>query len=203
MKNFHYCVKYKKLKNLETILAQWIKIHKSFCSRFEDDSLYWHNERASISTLAGAVWKCGEVCLEEYGALKMKHKNNFIGRADLWFTQGNKEYYVEAKKIEISLSEKAYSSTKKITEKLKAARDDAARIKKMGEGQALGIVFASPYLALSEFEKMNKRLNIFIDEIEQIEYDFLAYAFPPNCRTLEHGKYFFPGVVLIGRVPKH
>lgn len=62
----HIDIRYKKLSPLKPLLNEWIRIHESFCKLNKDDSLYWYNERATLSTLAGADWSLKGYCLEEY-----------------------------------------------------------------------------------------------------------------------------------------
>jgi len=50
----------KKIKALKPILKRWIEINQEYCDAYPaEDCPYWYNERAAISTLAGAVWKSG------------------------------------------------------------------------------------------------------------------------------------------------
>lgn len=203
MRNFGICIRYRELKNVEAILEKWHEIYVSFSEKFPNDGLHWCNERASISTLAGAAWKAGEFCLEEYSITKVKSKERRLGRADLWFTCESNEYYIEAKQVWVSLSKKARSSIQKIKDALKSAKKDAGRVRgKSGKWHSLGIVFAVPYLALSKEEYLDERLEMFMDEIKKINYDIMAYAFPPGYRGLKYNGDIYPGVVLIGKVPR-
>lgn len=202
MRNSYINIKYKKFKQLTSLLLKWIKIQESYSKNYNNDSLYWYNERATLSTLAGAVWKCGEFSLEEYRVTKKYRKEAWTGRADLWFTWKNTEYQVETKQIWVSLSNKAYNSPRYIKKALDEAIKDAVSSNERRQGHTLGIVFVIPYIASSEKEHLNKALKMFIKEIEQVDYDIMAYTFPPYCRSLHSDKYYYPGVVLVGRVPK-
>lgn len=64
---------------LEPLLNSWISTVKSYCElhkQFElSENCWWHNERASISILAGAAWRIphGEdqwVAIEEFATNK-------------------------------------------------------------------------------------------------------------------------------------
>ena len=203
MKQSGICIRNRKLKNLEVVLTKWRKIHSSFSKEFQYDSLHWYNERANISVLAGAAWKSGEFCLEEYSITKINRKERWWGRADLWFTRGNNEYYIEAKQVIVSLSKKARISIEKIEDALKSGRKDAARTRgKLGKWHSLGIVFVVPRLAVSESEDLDENLGIFMNEIETLKYDIMSYTFPSAYRELNDSGYIYPGVVLIGKVPR-
>jgi len=130
IKNSAISIRYGKLKHIEALLSKWVKMHESFCNYSTKDSLYWYNERASISTLAGAVWKCSEFSLEEYRTIKKYRKGSWSGRADLWFTWENREYYVEAKQIWISLSNKTDVSIQNINKMLQNTMNEATYIEK-------------------------------------------------------------------------
>lgn len=60
------------------------------------DPPYWYGERASVGTLAGAVWRKGGVCLQEYFADK---GGSVPGRGDLWFRLGDVTYTIESKQL--------------------------------------------------------------------------------------------------------
>ncbi|MBU4313823.1 MAG: hypothetical protein KJ821_03400 [Actinobacteria bacterium] len=200
MKNSAISIRYGKLKHIEALLSKWVKMHESFCNYSTKDSLYWYNERASISTLAGAVWKCSEFSLEEYRTIKKYRKGSWSGRADLWFTWRKREYYVETKQTWISLSKKSNVSTAtgRINKALQNAIKEAAYIEKE-EGQALGLVFVIPYIRSTESDHMDSRLKILIEQVEKVNYEIMAYTFPTTCRLLESDNYIYPGVVLVGR----
>ena len=65
-----------------------------------DDCLYWYNERATVGSLAGAIWRTGGFAVEEYREPKKRKGKHYMGRTDLWFSLGEnnrKCYVVEAK----------------------------------------------------------------------------------------------------------
>jgi hypothetical protein len=81
-------------------LKQWIVVIKDFCDYCEgEDAPYWYNERPSLGTLAGAIWKAGGFVLEEYRGTKRYRKKKWEGRVDLYFSWKNKGYVIEAKQI--------------------------------------------------------------------------------------------------------
>lgn len=198
MKNSKIDIRTRKLNLLKPLLKEWIKINESFCKINRDDSLYWFNERATLSTLAGAVWNSKGYCLEEYRTDKKYRKGTYPGRADLWFAWRKKEYYIEAKQLWISLSKNAGLASRYIRETLRVVKKEAASTIKEDKGESLGIVFAVPYISLNESVSINNRLASFLEELEKVEYDIMAYTFPSYCRSLKSEKYIYPGVALVG-----
>lgn len=198
MKNADIDIKYKRLSSLKPVLNEWIKIHESFCKTSKDDSLYWYNERATLSTLAGAVWNLKGYCLEEYRTDKKYRKETYLGRADLWFEWRKQEYYIEAKQRWISLSKNAKSASRHINETIINVKKEAANTIKDSKGKSLGIVFTIPYLSLNESGNINNSISLFLEELEKVEYEIMAYTFPIHCRSLKSENYIYPGVALVG-----
>jgi len=130
-------------------------------------------------------------------------KKCWNGRCDLWFTHREEEFYIEAKQIYVSLSERAEVSHKHINKALQSTRKDVARIgERNGSEKTLGMVFIVPYLALRDEGHIEQSIEKLLDAIELVDYDIMAYTFPPNCRGLKYRNYIYPGVVLIGRAPR-
>jgi hypothetical protein len=190
-----------RLKHLEPLLWKWISINKSYSATF-DDGLYWYNERATLSSLAGAAWKCGEYALEEFHSDKSYGQDKWLGRADLWFSWKRTEYLIESKQAYLSLSAHAEHSFEKITRALQAARKDATASKNSGK-RYLGVAFVVPYVPPSQMDNISSLLRTFIDELYEIDYDLMAYYFqnPSEVLKTEDG-YGYPGVVMLGRVPR-
>ncbi len=94
-----YKVKENSIMWIEPVLIQWLKIHREYIEEFScEDALYWYNERANVSTLAGAMWKCGGFALEEYSSLKGEDDDTQKkGRVDLYLYNHGKDAICEAK----------------------------------------------------------------------------------------------------------
>lgn len=106
--NTNYKVKHKSAIWIEPVLAQWLRINRDYIEEMGClDSLYWYNERANVSALAGAMWKCGGFAIEEYSSIKggdeTVQKN---GRVDLYLYNHGNEAICEAKMNWIFLCER-------------------------------------------------------------------------------------------------
>ncbi len=194
-----------KLKHLKPLLEKWQNLHEEYCIAEEEDSLYWYNERANISVLAGAIWKSKDwFALEEFRVDK-KSRRTFKGRSDLWFLLNNKHYIAEAKQLWISLTNKKIDRNQKIQKKLNEAIQDAEKTKNgvmkyYKPDYTLGIVFIVPYIAENKIKEIDDRLKLLIDNIKKnIEYDLMAYCFPNHFLQGDTG-YYYPGVVLVIRM---
>lgn len=159
----------------ENIMNSWISINREYIEDWHDDNgnfndcAYWYNERASVSILAGAIWRKGGVCLEEFSSVKgiivdkeideTKERN---GRTDLYFYLGEEEYIVEAKFIS------GLNITKeKILHELANAELDCKESsffeKKINEKlRAMAIVFIVPHDNNKiDFKSLEKTVSLF------------------------------------------
>ena len=95
-----YVIQKKKLKILKPIIEQWLRINREYIEEGDyEDSLYMYNERSTVSSLAGAVWRCGGYAQEEYLATKGDKNNEISGRIDLFFRFSHKNIIIEAKQL--------------------------------------------------------------------------------------------------------
>jgi hypothetical protein len=101
-------------EEMKTLLNAWIKaVHRYMSIANSHDNSWWYNERANISTLAGAAWTLdGWTALEEYNTRKRLAKNDTskpktdgldspktdrAGRADLYLANSETAFVIEAK----------------------------------------------------------------------------------------------------------
>src|SRR5438445_755881 len=89
---------------LNGVLENWILTNTHVANEWSGiDAPWWYNERASLSVLAGAIWRAGGIAFEEYSEEKMyvhRHETghkSYLGRCDLFFEIGSKEFIAEAK----------------------------------------------------------------------------------------------------------
>lgn len=67
--------KNKRLSGLEGLFKEWTIVIEDFCNHLGDkDAPYWYNERTTVGTLAGAIWRAKGLALEEYGDTKKYRK---------------------------------------------------------------------------------------------------------------------------------
>jgi hypothetical protein len=192
-----------KLNALDAILKQWIKSVSNYCVAFpgkKGDAPYWYNERATLSTFAGAVWTVGGLALEEYHATKVHEQSKRKGRIDLWFHWNENSFALEAKQLWIHLDERtiAESVVPKLDEKLKIAVAQVKEIPK-SEGYRLGLVFIVPSIFTYDRNKIKELLAGFQNTLLRAKYDMLAWVFPRHARELMYHK-LYPGVVVVAQI---
>jgi hypothetical protein len=104
---------YPRKKNKLGFLAGHVQTMFSIMDRYVDyhkasgciDLPYHFNERATLSILAGAIWRGDEnsLVLEEYRTDKRSTEGNYKGRRDVWFHVSGHTCYGEAKQLWIPL----------------------------------------------------------------------------------------------------
>lgn len=190
----------KKISGLRVILHQWIDNINTYCEKFHDgkkgDAPYWYNERATLSTLAGAVWQVGGLALEEY----QEKKKHGLGRVDLWFQWRNVDYIAEVKQLWFRLDETTFENNliDRVKERLKHATRDVQKVPK-NQSHPLGIVFIVPSLKKNYDKQLIKK---FQKKLSDLNSCMLAWCFPEKAGQLIEGEAIYPGVALIAKSTK-
>lgn len=188
-------------QHFQSILDRWIDLINHYTENIADkDAAYWYNERATLSVLAGAAWKCDYFALEEFCHPKATCKTSWNGRVDLWLQCKEEQYVIEAKQIKVSIPPQRVTTLKRIQSALQRARRDVV-CSAESEQTGLGVVFVVPKIPLSHKSQAETLVSHFVQELEQIDYDLLAYTFAPESETT-FGNGLYPGVALLGRVPR-
>jgi len=181
-------------REISTIFYKLRELTAEYCSKYKDDAPYWYNERANVSFLAGAIWRCGGMALEEFRSPKPSAEGNYTGRTDLWFSFNGKSYISEAKLLWVDLP----SDQDQIALNTKSSLDDATNDIK-GSQEAcdykLAIVFVVPKINNGNKDKPNLLGNLVKLLKTRSQQDILAPIFPKNFpveKTLE-----YPGVIVL------
>ncbi|WP_457746288.1 hypothetical protein [Sulfurimonas sp.] len=167
------------------IFKQWQKINRDYLedSNFQD-SLYWYNERANISCLAGAIWKIGGYALEEYTTVKGEDKK--YGRTDLYFSIDEIAYIIEAKHqwLQFNTKNKNFDSFKdEINCYLsEAVKDCENSMLNENVNNGVGLVFITPYWK-TELDKYQE-LKSFENELLKKDYDIIG-TFAINVKNID------------------
>jgi hypothetical protein len=109
------------LKPLERVLKQWQKLmtdHPGWAGWEASDAPWWYGERASLSCLAGAIWKCQGWAFEEFKtrrriAIKSGHEDH-AGRCDFMFGLGKHQFIAEAKQSFCNIGEDAQRNASEV-----------------------------------------------------------------------------------------
>lgn len=190
-------VNYKPLRKFDILLQEWINNILIYC-RFwrKKDAPYWYNERATLSTFAGAVWKAGGFALEEYRSTKRRGEKRTKGRIEIYFRWLGKDYAGEAKQLWFRLTKRKgkYLFGRRIQERMESAIRGAKAIPR-SEGTRLGLVFIVPSINRSIFRP--NYIHDIVDELHEQKYDLCAWCFPKCARKLRDKKNIYPGTALV------
>lgn len=155
-------------KELRPVLHEWIEAIKAYCLVHDhQDNPWWHNERASISVLAGAAWKGDKrlglwVALEEFGASKRavlkpeaeggveNDQQERIGRCDLYISNSVTSFAFEAKQTWQSIGRRSSESWANANKGLIAAWTDAGHLHAYEAVKRYAATFVIPYIPTSE-----------------------------------------------------
>ncbi len=207
------------LRGINPLLSSWTNVVLDYCkSDGFVDNCWWYNERASLSTLAGAAWRLqhGWIALEEYSTTKrgsiskegIDSGNISRGRCDLAIEHNSARFAIEAKQAWQNIGSRA--KTNNAEKAMDKARLDAGRLTTDEANHRLAAVFVVPYISISEVICASKKSAGKIDSMRAIEvacrwlkesnlaqFDAYAYVFPyRNEKYVTENGYFFPGVLL-------
>lgn len=172
-----------KVRGLHPLLSSWTKLVHDYCrcDRY-DDNPWWYNERASLSTLAGAAWRLKDwYALEEFSTTKRGVIANRViedggvvrGRCDLYVSHGSTNFAFEAKQVWQSMGVR--SKRDHVSRALKAAVRDAGNLTADQADHRLGIVFVAPFIPLSEVSERGAQGRRVID-VTQVRTAFLEWV---------------------------
>jgi len=194
------------LKKLEKLLWEWTYLNRKMIKFWDGkDCPWWYNERASISTLAGAVWNAGGIALEEYSSRKRKDRRNALGRCDLYFSIGNKKYVAEAKQCWLNAGSRTQDMEVNVRKCLGEACEDSKqnRSEHQGGETLIGIAFIVPRIPPSDLENevVGERIKAVQDALTGIAGNecALAWIFPRDSRdiTADDDGYIYPGTAVL------
>lgn len=184
---------------LGRLLAKWIKTNVELAEAWKGEDLpWWYNERASLSVLAGAVWRLGGVAFEEFTARKGEGRRTKTGRADMYFQLGKREFLVEAKIAWPGLGAGgAGLESSRIAKRWHSALSEARQPFGTTE-RSLAMLFISPtFPEETEPPSISSRLREFAEELEAFDSTASAWVFPEEFRNIEVNGRIFPGTAVV------
>lgn len=191
-----------KLVELEEMLWEWSHIQLRSIRIWEDDAPWWYGERASISVLAGAIWRSGGIALEEYAVEKEQSEEgdrNVVrsGRNDLYFNLHQSDFILEAKSYWPNLmSDDIYTGLKN---NLKLASDDVKQVKNEYGARRLAAVFIGAKIPKTKMSKAGEKINeSLLPALNKFDNSAMAWIFPENARHLvSDNGYHYPGAAIV------
>ena len=185
------------------------KVLRKWCNLIRDESWlengivpWWFNERASLSTFAGAVWKTGGLVLEEYSMVKKPRKTSQVrdeklGRTDIFFRTGDGDSFVaESKMTRVRIDGRSGVPQKRTANALQKALVDANRNRRMG-GHKLAMVFITPKVHRTRKDTAIEFLDEYLCFLLEDRRLTLAWSFPDWAPDqAEHNEMLYPGAIL-------
>jgi len=129
------------------------------------DLPYHYNERATLSILAGAIWRSDDnnLVLEEFRTDKKWTEGNYKGRQDIWFRASGQACYGEAKQEWIPLYRVRDDVNKllSVLEQETEAGQQALPTVRVPERPdlGLGILFVTPYILKTNIATAQENLT--------------------------------------------
>jgi len=183
---------------IKPVIMEWLKINRDYIEYTSgSDCLYWFNERATVSSLAGAVWRLGGYAQEEYSSTKGLNKRN--GRVDLYFTYNDTSVVCEAKQLELYLNPKARKVyLDEISTSLNSAIKDIKETKAAAEyqDQSLAITFVICRKVKGRDVKILE--DEYLEALFDLECDFFALFRSSGFEINDGASNIYNDVCLIG-----
>jgi len=161
------------------------------------DCPWWCNERASVSTLAAAVWKAGGKALEEFCDEKIYRRGKYQGRCDLYFEFRGHHFVAESKQVWLPVGRRSHPQLPVLKNAQVEASKDVHYVTETDT--KLSIVFAVPYFPKSDRTHVNRLLSEWQAQVLEIPCHSLAWVFPEKTRYLrwENDSHYYPGIAVI------
>ncbi len=190
---------------LSNILKKWVSLNTKIANTWKhrNDVPWWYNERADISIFAGAAWLSHSLVFEEFVDEKTKKHNGaqkerrkFRGRVDLYLDIDGQDFIIEAKHCWSGASSVNVDTAKKIQRVMNQAYADIRKSHPHGQ-RRLAFVFVVPDIKVAYQKTMDQRIRAWINKIEKIDCDAMAWIFPVESRKIKWRKSYYPGVALL------
>lgn len=210
---------YEKDRDLNKLLKAWVDSVLRYQRVFPGDKSWWYNERATLSTLAGAAWSLpGWIALEEFSTKKrgkipsplVESGELRAGRCDLLISNQRLSYAIEAKQAWQRIGRNG-AGLKTMRKAQQAAWHDCWRLK--GESdRRLAVTFVVPSIRMAQ-ARGNRTYGVCQRTVDNIVQCWLkdcgdfsstpnrrtsyAWVFPKQGRNAPELRAHFPGVVMI------
>ena len=160
----------------------------------DSDIPFWYGERANLSLFAGALWLTDTLVFEEFSTTKHRAGRGSSGRADIWFKIRRQQFIGEVKHVRTN----AASDNKRLRAGMKEAVKCVREYRQL-EAARLAMVFVTVEVLARDKPKVNDRLEKWIEQVQKLKCDALAWTFPKDWRDFQYkkGDRIFPGCALL------
>lgn len=195
------------LREFRPILKEWIQANDKYCQASSWNDVAWgYNERASLSTFAGACWLAGAIALEEYAEEKYRarsakgRKKRRKGRCDLYvdLRRSRRAYIMEAKILWPSLANRDWE--RPFVKALNMARGEVKETRAHNDEKKVGLLFVSPYIRNSKESRVEKSILNFVQFLRNRKDICSAWTFPAGSRGFywdSDKRWLYPGTAVL------
>ena len=179
-----------KLEFLRKALERWFDCIDRFNAvRGDNETPYWHDEKANLSMLSAAAWMAEMVTLQQTPTRKQNEEGERNARADLLIATSEERAYLQASQRWPKVN------SLNLTQALADITSDARKISYASDLR-LGCLFVAPQK--SQHSATPEELQDMVDDLQKEHTCAVAWYFPYAYRKLrnEAGNYH-PGIALL------
>jgi hypothetical protein len=179
-----------KLEFLRPLLERWFDcIDRYNAVRGDNDTPYWHDEKANLGLLSAAAWMAEMVTLQQTPTRKQAEEGERNARADLLIASGEARAFVQATQRWPRVN------SLNLTQALADITSDAKRISHTSDLK-LGCLFVAPQK--TQHSATPEELQDMVDDLQKEHTCAVAWYFPYAYRKLrnEAGNYH-PGIAVL------
>ncbi|WP_434560187.1 hypothetical protein J3P80_06775 [Pseudomonas sp. D2-30] len=179
-----------KLEFLRPVLERWFDcIDRYNAVRGDNDTPYWHNEKANLGLLSAAAWMAEMVTLQDAATRKQNEEGERNVSADLLIASSDERAYIQ------STQRWPKVNNLNLTQPLLEATSDAKRISYASDLK-LGCLFIAPQKA--QQSATPEELQDMIDDLQKENTCAVAWYFPYAYRKLRNeAGHYHPGVAVL------
>ncbi|PMX02547.1 hypothetical protein C1X59_09540 [Pseudomonas sp. FW215-R2] len=179
-----------RLEFLRPVLERWFDcIDRYNAVRGDNDTPYWHDEKANLGLLSAAAWMAELVTLRDTATRKQNEEGERNARADLFLAGAEDRAYIQATQRWPRVN------SLNLTQALTDITSDAKRISYASDLK-LGCLFVAPQKA--QHSASPEELQDMVDDLQKEHTCAVAWYFPYAYRKLrsEAGNYH-PGIAVL------
>ncbi|KHK64366.1 MULTISPECIES: hypothetical protein [Pseudomonas] len=179
-----------KLEFLRPVLERWFDcIDRYNAVRGDNDTPYWHNEKANLGLLAAAAWMAEMVTLQGAATRKQNEEGERNVSADLLIASSDERAFIQATQRWPKVN------NLNLTQPLLEATSDAKRISYASDLK-LGCLFVAPQKA--QQSATPEELQDMIDDLQKENTCAVAWYFPYAYRKLRNeAGHYHPGIAVL------
>ncbi|MDO7897834.1 hypothetical protein [Pseudomonas citrulli] len=179
-----------KLEFLRPMLERWFDcIDRYNALRGDNDTPYWHDEKANLGLLSAAAWMAEMVTLQHTPTRKQNEEGERNVCADLFIASSDERAFIQATQRWPRVSQL------NLTQPLAEATSDAKRISYASDLK-LGCLFVAPQKA--QQSATPEELQDMLDDLQKENTCAVAWYFPYAYRKLRNESgHYHPGIAVL------